>query len=371
MQARVMFLSLYALSLSATLQAAPESIDIGTALAGDAEGFEQALQARAFSFPADHGSHPTFRNEWWYLTGQLQDQSGQHYGFQYTLFRVGLTAPNSDENTQWPRDTLWMAHAALSDSSQAQLLHEQRLAHGGAGTAGVTAAPFNAWLHNWQLSSDKQDAAFPWQLKLKNNQFDLQLNINNSKAPVLQGDRGLSAKGGAGNASFYYSYTDMQAEGTLDGKRVSGSAWLDREWSTSVLPPDVQGWDWFSLQLDDGRQLMLYQLRHASNKQNTAQTRSGSLVQKDGSSRTLSAKDIKMQAVKYWQSPTSKAEYPVEWKLNVEGIASELVVRANFAQQELHGVVNYWEGATTVSSADAHISGRGYLEMTGYTDHTR
>ena len=349
---------------SAATAAPTASLDIGSALAGDATGFEQALAVRPFIFPADHASHPSFRNEWWYLTGQLEDEEGQHYGFQYTLFRVGLTPPQNKQAT-WPRDTLWMAHAALSDSGKKQQWHVQRLSHGGVETAGASAAPFRAWLDNWRLSSTGEQAQFPWALSLQAEDFHLELSLNTDKPVVLQGDRGLSHKGGAGNASYYYSYTDLAASGTLDGKPVSGRAWFDREWSTSVLPDGVLGWDWFSLQLDDGRQLMLYQLRGADSL-TTANSRSGTLIAADGSSRQLFASDISMQALEHWQSPMSKANYPISWQLDIQGLEAGLKVRANFAEQELLGIVNYWEGAITLSSDDGSVQGRGYLEMTGY-----
>ena len=340
------------------------SIDIGSALAGDATGFESALEIRPFIFPADHTSHPSFRNEWWYLTGQLEDDQGKHYGFQYTLFRVGLTPPQQNP-AAWPRDTLWMAHAALSDTSKKQQWHTQRLSHGGAATAGASAVPFSAWLDNWQLGSTGAQAAFPWALSLLTDDFNLELSLNTDKPVVLQGEQGLSHKGGAGNASYYYSYTDLAASGTLDGKKVEGHAWFDREWSTSVLPDGVLGWDWFSLQLDDGRQLMLYQLR-GTDPVTTASSRSGTLVAVDGSSRELIAADISMQALEHWQSPQSEASYPVVWQLDIQGLETSLKVEATFAEQELLGIVNYWEGAITLSSDDGAVLGRGYLEMTGY-----
>lgn len=351
--------------LCSVVSAAPTtSIDIGSALAGTATGFEQALEVRPFIFPEDHGFHPSFRNEWWYLTGQLEDEEGKHYGFQYTLFRVGLTPPQQKQ-AAWPRDTLWMAHAALSDTSKKQQWHSQRLSHGGVKTAGANAAPFSAWLDNWQLSSIGARAEFPWALSLQAGDFHLELSLGTDKPVVLQGDRGLSHKGGAGNASYYYSYTDLSVSGTLDGKPVSGHAWFDREWSTSVLPDGVLGWDWFSLQLSDGRQLMLYQLRSADGT-TTASSRSGTLIAADGSSRQLFASDISMQALEHWQSPESKANYPIVWQLDIPGLESSLKVRANFAEQELRGIVNYWEGAITLSSDDGSVQGRGYLEMTGY-----
>ncbi len=345
-------------------QAEQTSIDIGTALAGSAVGFEQALQLRAFEFPSDHGPHPSFRNEWWYLTGQLQDGSGRDYGFQYTLFRIGLTPPQSTDEDLWSRDTIWMAHVALSDVKEKKHWHSQRLSHGGVGSAGVTASPFSAWMDNWRLNATGDSGNFPWELHIADENFNLRLQVDNQKPPVLQGDRGLSQKGGAGNASFYYSYTEMQVAGTLDGKTVNGSAWLDREWSTSVLPPGVTGWDWFSLQLQDGRQLMLYQLR--SEKNNAANNKSGSLVQTDGSSITLAADDISLQATRHWRSPISGARYPTAWKLKVKGLVEELTVTASFDEQELIGIVNYWEGVIEVESPNNTIRGRGYLEMTGY-----
>ncbi|MGB0865933.1 MAG: lipocalin-like domain-containing protein [Granulosicoccaceae bacterium] len=341
------------------------AVDISSALSGDASGFERALKPRPFSFPQDHGPHPSFRNEWWYLTGQLEDEQGRHHGFQYTLFRIALT-PKPEPQALWPRESIWMAHAAVSHTDQQVLLHAQRLSHGGAASAGVRAAPFRVWLDNWILRSTTDTTFFPWNLSLSSKNFALELELQTEKPVVLQGDRGLSAKGGDGNASYYYSYTDLQVRGRLDGHAVKGQAWFDREWSTSVLPDGVAGWDWFSLQLSDGRQLMLFQLRSVEAKK-TADSRSGTLIAPDGSSVQLHASDISMQALEHWRSQGSQASYPVVWRLDVKGIDQSFIVAATFPEQELLGIVNYWEGAVTVKGLDTNLPlGRGYLEMTGY-----
>lgn len=363
---------LLALATATSLAAPPpaerrQPVDVATALSGDSAGFARALEPRPFVFPRDHGPHPAFRNEWWYLTGQLFDEAGRHYGFQYTLFRVGLR-PGGDGNSDalWPRDSIWMAHAALSDTNAKQLWHAQRLSHGGAGSAGARGEPFAAWLDDWSLHSAQTPSFFPWRLALREEHFALDLELDSDKLPVAHGERGLSRKGGDDNASYYYSYTDLAVRGELDGRAVQGRAWFDREWSTSVLPDGVAGWDWLSLQLHDGRQLMVFQLR-AEQAEQTARSRSGTLVSARGDATALRAGQIRLQALQHWDSAHSGGRYPVQWRLVVDDLGRELLVEATFPEQELHGLVNYWEGAVRVRDAETgEPLGRGYLEMTGY-----
>ncbi|MEZ5450363.1 MAG: carotenoid 1,2-hydratase [Thiolinea sp.] len=212
-------------------------------------GFARAASPREFRFPADHGVHPDYRTEWWYVTGNLNSASGRHFGYQLTLFRVAMTPRAPDSPASWATNQLWMGHIALTDVEGGQHYHAERFARGAGGLAGQTDQPFRVWLEDWTLMGTGA-ADFPWQVKMEDENFTLDLQLQNTKPVVLQGDQGLSQKSSEpGNASYYYSLTRLATAGeiVLDGERlpVSGASWLDREWSTSALGPDQAGWDWF------------------------------------------------------------------------------------------------------------------------------
>jgi predicted secreted hydrolase len=243
----------------------PKPLQVAEALggAGD-EGFARAFDPREFRFPEDHGAHPEFRNEWWYLTGNLQAEDGRRFGFQVTLFRIALQPEPIESTSAWRTNQLWMGHVALSDLTAGKHRAYERFARQGVGLAGATSQPFKVWLEDWQLLKTPDDKL--WTLHIPTDEFELRLELRPVSPIVLQGDKGLSQKSAApGNASYYYSIPRLQAQGALrhqgENLRVTGLSWLDREWSTSALGVDQQGWDWFSLQLQDGRNLMYYQLR--------------------------------------------------------------------------------------------------------------
>jgi predicted secreted hydrolase len=262
-----------------------------------------------------------------------------------------------------------MGHAALTDIDAQLHHHEQRLARGALDLAGQTREPFAVWLEDWTLSG-RDGGGFPWRLRIRADDFALALELEPRREPVLQGDAGLSQKSAArGNASYYYSITRLATQGTVtagDGTTtaVTGSSWLDREWSTSALGEDQVGWDWFSLQLDDGRDLMLYRLRQRGGA--TDPHSAGSLVDADGHRTKLAAGDFELETRRWWRSPEG-ARYPVAWRLRLPGNGLDLRVEALVDDQEMATGVRYWEGAVGVrSAASGEALGRGYLEMTGY-----
>src|SRR5204863_2426117 len=238
------------------------TVAVREALADDRAGFTRALAPRALSFPSDHGPHPEFRTEWWYYTGNLRTAAGRHFGFQLTFFRIALAPGAVVRASAWATRQLYFAHFAVSDVAGARFHAFRRGSREALGLAGASASPFRVWIEDWSAEGDGSSA----RLRASGGDVALDLELSAAKPIVAQGDRGLSRKGPEpGNASFYYSLTRMPARGIVRLGReileVSGEAWMDREWSTSALAPGVQGWDWFALQLDDGRELMFYLLR--------------------------------------------------------------------------------------------------------------
>ena len=334
---------------------------------GSAAGFARATQVRPFHFPADHGPHPTYRNEWWYLTGNLRSaDEARAFGFQITLFRIALQPEPLSSDSAWRTNQAWMAHAALSDVAGRDHQAYERFARQALGLAGAQQAPLKVWLEDWQLQLDEPGGV--WRLQLPTPGFDLTLELVPASPVVLQGDQGLSQKSAEpGNASYYYSVPRLQASGHLQlhGAKlpVQGTAWLDREWGTSALGPDQTGWDWFSLQLADGRNLMYYQLRRSDGSGDPHS--SGSLSDSTGLQRRLTPADVELTPLAYWNA--GKRRYPVEWRVQLQGEAHPWRVRALLEDQEMRLSVRYWEGAVEVSDElNGDRLGRGYLEMAGY-----
>ena len=344
------------------------SLSVSEAMGSDTTGYRRATAVRPFSFPADHGPHPGYKTEWWYVTGTLTGPEAQPYGYELTLFRIGLTPPDAAPDptpSDWRTNQLYMGHFAVTDGASKTFHDFERFQRAGAGLAGARADPFRVWLEDWSMASTGA-STFPVRLRARANGVGVNLVLDPRKPRVLQGDRGLSQKGpGAGNASYYYSYTRLATEGTLtlgaDTLSVSGESWMDREWSTSALGPDQEGWDWFSLQLDDGRDLMYYQLRRTDGSPSSFSE--GVLVGPDGATTALSGSEVSLEVLDTWTSPDGTHTYPVEWTLRVPSQGLDLRITPLFPDQELDVSVRYWEGAVQVEGS---ARGRGYVEMTGY-----
>jgi predicted secreted hydrolase len=368
--------------------------------------FARATGPREFHFPADHGPHPEFRNEWWYWTGNLTASTGRAFGYELTIFRTAL-APDqpSDRTSAWaPRD-VYMAHFTISDIAGHGFYAFERTSRAALDLAGSRAAPFRAWVLDWSASSpdsasaahrgadaaardsgaidahsDDSAAVFPFRLRAQDGPtlapFALDLTLEQGKPIVLEGDRGFSRKGAeSGNASYYYSLTRMPTTGTVTvaGERfeIQGESWMDREWSTRALSSDQIGWHWFALRLDDGREVMVYELLRRDGRKDPWS--SGTLIERDGTSHPLRAADVTIEPRGTWTSPHSHVPYPAAFRLAIPGSALDVQVTPLLPDQELDLTFRYWEGAVRVEgkSAENPITGRGYLELTGYGDDAR
>lgn len=352
---------------------------------GRDDGFARALAPRTFSFPGDHGPHPEFRTEWWYVTGNLATPEGRWFGFQWTIFRQAVAPRVAERASRWGTRDVYLGHFTVSDvdrdpaGDSSPFRSFERFRRGALGLAGASAAPFRVALDDWVLESGS-GANWPVHLSAGDGKGEertaIDLVLAEGVPPVLQGDRGLSKKGPApGNASYYYSLPRMPARGEIrvGGKtfRVSGLAWLDREWSTGGLAPGLVGWDWFALQLGDGpagEELMLYRLRRRDGSASPESR--GALIAADGTSRTIEWRDLALDETAAWTSPKSGARYPAAWRIRIPGERLDLTIRPLLADQELSGAFRYWEGAVAVAGSHGGrpVAGKGYVELTGYAD---
>jgi predicted secreted hydrolase len=336
---------------------------------GDA-GFERALGPRPIALPDDHGPHPAFRTEWWYYTGNLAAPDGRRYGYQLTFFRIGLTASRAPRRSPWAATDAWMAHFAVTDVAGGRFHGRQRLARGALELAGARARPFRVWLEDWSAEATGADAT-RMRLSARDGEVALDLELDRAKPPVLQGDRGWSVKGPEpGNASYYYSLTRLRTRGhlTVGGARtaVTGTSWMDREWSTSALGAGLVGWDWFALQLDDGRDLMIYRLRRADGSPDPHSA--GSLVGHDGTTARLGAGDVTIDVLDWWTSARTGVRYPSRWRLALPREGLTLDITPRLAAQEWAEPLRYWEGAVVARGAAGAVAvaGEGYVELVGY-----
>jgi len=336
---------------------------------GSTEGYTRATRPRAFLFPDDHGSHEDFRTEWWYFTGNLMTAGGRNFGYQFTLFRSAIAPESLERSSDWATRQVYMAHFAVTDPVNNAFHAHERFSRGAAGLAGVQTQPFRAWLEDWQVTG--RDGPPPFRLRAAEGGTSVELELEAAKPLVLNGNQGLSQKGReTGNASYYYSYTRMPTRGTVTvGYKtfeVQGSSWLDREWSTSALEEGQVGWDWFALQLSDGRDLMVYQLRRANGSSD--ELSNGTLVAVDGAGHFLNRSDFAIETLDMWSSPATGVRYPSRWRLTVPEADIDLEVSPLLPDQEVNLSFRYWEGAVSAqgTSNGTAITGRGYVELTGY-----
>ncbi len=342
--------------------------ELADLLGADADaGFEKAFEPRSFSFPADHGPHESFRNEWWYVTGNLDADDGRRFGFELTIFRFALAPAAAESASAWRTNQVYIAHFAITDVDGERFFVAEKYSRGALGLAGATSDPFRVWIDDWEIFATEADR---WALRATDTDFALDLDLVTMKAPVLNGIDGLSQKSSQpGNASYYYSITRWNADGRLriadDEFTVSGLAWLDREWSSSALGADQQGWDWFALQLDDDTELMFYNLRKTDGSQDP--NSAGTHVAADGSASYLGREQVELTVTDTWESPQG-GRYPSRWQLSVPSEGLELTITPVLADQELFTTVRYWEGAVDVrgSRDGRRIEGRGYVGLTGY-----
>lgn len=323
-----------------------------------AEGFSVPMRGVPLEFPRDHGAHPNFRIEWWYVTANLKDAGGQDYGAQWTLFRSALS-PQTVQG--WSDPQIWLGHAAVTTKDHHYF--GERLARGGVGQAGVTLQPFRAWVDEWGMQGTGEPDADPLQnlkVKAQADLFSYDLALSAKEPLVRQGDKGYSVKSASGQASFYYSqpYYSVEGEIVLEGKPVpvTGKAWMDREWSSQPLAADQTGWDWFSLHLASGEKVMAFRLRDSGNGYSSA-----NWVSANGESTPLSGDEVIIE-----QKQTTKVgtrTIPTVWRVRIPSKSLDVITRPLNSQSWMGTTTPYWEGPITFEGS---TSGEGYLEMTGY-----
>jgi predicted secreted hydrolase len=334
--------------------------------------YRLALPGYHYEFPPDHFNHPGFQTEWWYYTGNVHTSGGQRFGFELTFFRQGVDRSSAAQSV-WDVRDVWMAHLALSDIDGRRFLHTERLNRAGAGLAGADLEQRRVWNGNWRSQWIDQTTQ---ELTVTADNFSFKLNLKSEKAPVIHGKNGVSQKAeGEGKASHYISLTRLTTAGVidLDGARfeVEGLSWMDHEFFTHQLDVSQSGWDWFSLQIADGSELMLYRLRRKDGSVDPYSA--GTYVDPQGRSRYLASSDYSLSPGKTWTSPATHAQYPIEWAIHILSLGLDAAVATRLPQQELatanSAAPPYWEGAVDAigTKQSGSLVASGYLEMTGYT----
>lgn len=354
-----MILALCALFISPSVPA--------SAAAGD---FRPAVPGRPWSFPADHGKHPDFLTEWWYFTGNLISQDRRDWGFQLTFFRRSMVHTARPASSKWAVRDVWPAHFALTNVHDRLFFHKELISREGPGLVEAAADRLMLRVGKWKAEQEGDVIT----LKAEADTHGLDLTLTPQKPLALHGEHGYSRKGAdPSQASYYYSFTRLKAEGTLtfqgETRRVEGLAWMDHEFGSSILTPDQAGWDWFSFQLDNGEDLMVFRLRRKDGKPGQ---HFGSLMDKEGNIVGLSGKEMRVSSSGAWKSPDSGAVYPMRWRIEIPHLSLRLSVEPLIEAQEVIATrstgVTYWEGAASASGerAGKPLKGRGYIELTGY-----
>ena len=351
------------------------SANVVAALSGEVDAaFARAYEPIPLTFPLDHGAHPTYQTEWWYYTGNLADAQENQYGFQFTVFRSALTPEMPARQSDLSTNQIYMAHFALTDGSGNVHSSFERFSRGAGGLAGATGEPeFDVWLEDWQVTQSAPETMHV-QAQTVNEDGEtvaVDLQLHETRPPVLHGNAGLSQKGPeAGNASYYYSLVGLKTTGSVTTRgrtvEVTGVSWMDHEFGTSALSANALGWDWFSLQLDNGAALMLAQIRTVEGQ--SIGEFEGTLVLADGTQARISNQDFALEVLDEWTSPTTGIVYPSGWRLTAPAYQLEVEISPLIRDQEMQVSYVYWEGAVnaTGSMAGADVTGRGYVELTGY-----
>ena len=333
--------------------------------------FQLALPGWNFVFPRDHASHPNFKTEWWYYTGHLTSDRGEPFSYQLTFFRVGVRQPDPQARSAWALNTLYFAHFALTDLRGRKFIFHEKTGRGALGMSGAATDHYKVWIDDWQAELEGE----VHHLQAAAGEMALDLKLTPEKPPVINGENGVSQKAaGQGHASHYYSLTRLATAGrlTYQGRTlpVQGLSWMDHEFSSSQLAPYQSGWDWFSLQLNDGQELMLYVLRHQDGSADPFS--SGTLVDPQGHGQHLKLADFDIQPLKKWTSSRSGATYPAGWKIRLLQQGYEMELYPTIPDQELitsqSTRITYWEGSVRASGTryGQPVQGWGYVELTGY-----
>jgi predicted secreted hydrolase len=331
--------------------------------------YPAVVPGHVLEFPRDFGAHPEFRTEWWYVTGWLESAEGETFGFQVTFFRTRPDAPQ-DNPSAFAARQLVIAHAALSDPARGRLWHEQRIARASHGLAGAAEGDTDVWLDQWRL--EREDGRY--RARVTGERLAFELTLEPTQPPMLNGEAGFSRKGREpGSASYYYSLPHLAVSGEVqrDGRRVavSGSGWLDHEWFAEYLDPQVTGWDWIGINLDDGGALMAMRLRDGRGGRHWT---TGTWRRADGTTSIFSQGEVEFIPGRRWRSPRTGVEYPVEWHVRAGPLELDLEPLMDDQESDSRfttGII-YWEGAMRATQA-GRPAGRGYLELTGYGEPLR
>jgi predicted secreted hydrolase len=361
------------------ISCAPRSLPSASVQAPDAfrdsaavpTGFVLADGSHPLAFPADFGAHEDFQTEWWYYTGNLQTSEGRHFGFELTIFRIGLVPLTTalPKDSKWYSHSLYFAHFAISDIASDRFYAFERYSRPGPGLAGAQATPYRVWLEDWTIT---EQTSGMYRLQATQENIALDLTLSDEMGVVLQGKNGFT-RGGENptNTAYYYSQPRLHADGSLQINAasyvVNGWAWKDHEFSSGVLDKNQIGWDWFSLQFEDGRALMLYQLRNRDGS--PSDFSSGTFIASDGTPTTLQNTGFEIGVLDTWKSPHTQGVYPAAWEIHLDKPNCQLNVEPWMSDQELHfPAVTYWEGAVRFEgTCDGRpVAGNGYIELTGY-----
>lgn len=361
----------YALTRPGNADEVSARLSLSDALNASEAGFKSVTAPRRFVFPDDHGPHPDYALEWWYYTGNLHTVEGRRFGYELTFFRIGLTADEFPRTSKWASRQMYSAHFALTDVEGDAFHHFERNSRDALGLAGAVASPFRVWIEDWSVAATGADT-LPMRLRAAQQGVEIDLMLHGEKGIALHGDGGFSRKGnGIGEASYYYSMTRLPTVGaiTLNGKSysVNGLSWLDREWSSAQLSDEHTGWDWFGIQLTDGRDIMYGVLRPADD--NGSPFELGTIVAANGEYTNIQPGEVHLEVLAQWQSPRG-GTYPSRWRFQIPSEDLDIEITPYIQDQELNAAVRYWEGAARIegTSRGEPISGSGYVELTGYAD---
>jgi predicted secreted hydrolase len=366
----VLVLSAFLLPAAYCLLPTAAKIESPAAKTPNKDGWREATAGYQYAFPRDHASHNDYKIEWWYYTGNLETSTGRRFGYQLTFFRTGIT-PQIGNPSRWAVRDLYMVHFCISDLEQKSFHSFEKLNRAGIGWAGAETDFYRVWNEDWQAQLEGKDHL----IKADHGDYQLDLRLSSDKPEIIHGENGISQKGAqTGNASHYISLTRLRSTGniTVGGETfaVTGLSWMDHEFGTSFLEESQTGWDWFSIQLDDNRELMMFQIRRADGSIDPRS--SGTLIEADGRALHIPFGEFTLKPTgKSWRSQASGATYPIEWSIELPRFDLRLNVKAAFDNQELKTTestaVTYWEGSVDVEGANGERKGRGYLEMTGYS----
>ncbi|HEX7190385.1 MAG TPA: lipocalin-like domain-containing protein [Thermoanaerobaculia bacterium] len=330
------------------------------------DGFLLALPGYEYEFPRDHGSHDGYRTEWWYYTGHLRTSDGHRYGFELTFFRVGVDP--APAQSPWDLRNLALAHFAITDVDGKRFRYYEKLNRSSPYTARAAAGYLDVFNEGWRAITLRDGT---WRIVAKQGDDAIDLLLRSRKPPAIHGENGVSIKAaGEGYASHYYSMTRLETSGRVNGRPCSGRAWMDHEFGSSALRENQRGWDWYSIQLDNDSELMLYVIRRDDGTPDV--TSSGSLITADGHVIPIRHDQMKITAKRRWTSTKSGATYPLDWTVAVPSLGISLSLRPLLDDQELvtreSTRVTYWEGAVNVNGSfdNVGVNGEGYVEMTGY-----